>query len=98
MNLLIIEDEPLAVVRLKTLLQEIDPEIEILDSLSSVEESVNWLENHDAPDLIIMDVSLADGYCFDILSLIPINSPVIFIMPMTNLLLKHLRYLVLIIF
>jgi DNA-binding LytR/AlgR family response regulator len=79
MKLLIIEDEPLAVVRLLTLLREIEPEIQILGSLSSIEESVNWLENNPPPDLILMDVSLADGYCFDILSIHPISSPVIFI-------------------
>jgi len=79
MNLLIIEDEPLAVVRTVTLVREIDPEIEVLGSLSSVEESVNWLSNNPSPDLIIMDVSLADGDCFDILSNHSIASPVIFI-------------------
>ncbi len=79
MNILIIEDEPLAVVRLKTLLLEIRPQLNILGSLPSVEESIIWLESNPKPDLIIMDISLADGSCFEIFSQIEVKSPLIFI-------------------
>ncbi len=79
MNLLIIEDEALAVDRIVKLLKDIDASIEVLGSTPSVEESILWLRSHPRPELIIMDISLADGTCFDILSQYPIQSPVIFI-------------------
>ncbi len=79
MNLLIIEDEPPAVLRLKTLLFEIRPHINILEALASIEEAIFWFNSHPNPDLIIMDISLADGSCFEILSSVKITAPVIFI-------------------
>ena len=55
---LIIEDEEPAALRLGKLLTGIEPSIRILDYLDSVEASVNWLNNNEAPDLIMLDIQL----------------------------------------
>lgn len=78
MQILIIEDEAAAARRLAKLISEIDPEIEILDQLDSIESSVLWFEQHPMPDLIFMDIHLADGSSFELFNLVDINRPVIF--------------------
>jgi two-component system LytT family response regulator len=79
MKILIIEDEQAAVRRLQKLLGEIDARHEILDSLSSIDMSVKWIETHPMPDVILMDIHLADGSSFDIFEKTNISCPVIFI-------------------
>lgn len=78
MKTLIIEDEQPAAKRLAKLLAEHCPECEILDMIDSVESAVKWLRNFQAPDLIFMDIQLADGLSFDIFSQTSLTSPVIF--------------------
>ncbi|MGE5499229.1 MAG: LytR/AlgR family response regulator transcription factor [Syntrophothermus sp.] len=77
MKVLIVEDEPLAQERLEEILKEIDPSVEIMERLASVEESVKYLEVN-RPDLIFLDIQLADGLCFSIFEKIQIKVPVIF--------------------
>ena len=79
MNVLIIEDEEPAALRLKKLLLEIEPESKVLDVLVSVRSAVQWLNTHAAPDIILLDINLADGSSFEIFSQIDVESPVIFI-------------------
>jgi DNA-binding LytR/AlgR family response regulator len=76
-NIVIIEDEKLAAERLQDLIAEIDPGITVMETLESVARSVAWLQTHE-PDLIFMDIKLADGLCFDIFEQIKIKTPVIF--------------------
>jgi len=78
MKVLIIEDEKLAADRLKDLLLQIKPETEILSSLESVEDSINWLAQNPTPDLIFMDIQLDDGISFEIFDAVKIETPVIF--------------------
>lgn len=78
MKVLIIEDEAPAFRRLQKILDELRPGIEILEVLDSVEESIKWFKNHNAPDLIFMDIQLSDGISFQIFESIQINTPVIF--------------------
>ena len=78
MKVLIIEDELHNAKRLKAILEEIDPEIEILEMLDGVAESITWLNEQKHPDLIFTDVRLTDGLCFDIFSKVNIKCPVIF--------------------
>ena len=78
MKILIIEDEPAAVRRLQKLLGEINPANEIAGTLSSIETSVDWLQKNSPPDVILMDIHLADGSSFDIFDKVTISSPVIF--------------------
>ncbi len=78
MNIVIIEDEALAVERLKMLLQQYDPAINIIACLESIEETVQWLQTRTAPDLFLMDIHLSDGHCFEIFKQVLIQKPVIF--------------------
>lgn len=78
MNVLIIEDENAAARRLEKLLKEVAPEVEILQHLDSVETSVLWLEQNPQPDLIFLDIHLADGASFDIFEHVKINCPIVF--------------------
>jgi DNA-binding LytR/AlgR family response regulator len=78
MKVLLIEDEAPAARRLRQLITESDSSMEILDTIDSVEASVKWLKLHPAPDMIFMDIQLADGLSFDIFSIVKISSPVIF--------------------
>lgn len=78
MKALIIEDEVMAAQALKKLLGEVSPSMEIVGLLESVEESVEWLENNPMPDLMFMDIHLADGSSFAIFEKVNITCPVIF--------------------
>src|SRR5690554_5617170 len=78
MKVVIIEDEEPAALKLKKLLSELIEPVEVLDCLESVSQAAEWFSIHQHPDLIFMDIRLADGLCFEIFDLLPIKSPVIF--------------------
>jgi DNA-binding LytR/AlgR family response regulator len=78
MKVFIIEDEPLAVQKLTKLLREIAPYIQIVGTADGIESSVEWLQAHPTPDLVLMDIELCDGQSFEIFNQIEVKSPVIF--------------------
>lgn len=78
MNVLIIEDEYLGLERLIKLLGDADPNLTVLGHAESIRSAVQWLQNNPAPDLIFMDIELADGQCFEIFNRIEVRSPIIF--------------------
>lgn len=78
MKVLIIEDENAAARRLEKLLNELEPGIIVLQQIDSVEMAVAWLQSNPAPDLILMDIHLADGSSFDIFEHVDVRCPVIF--------------------
>lgn len=78
MKVLLIEDEKPAFRRITKLLQETDPDIEIVGTLDSIETAVNWLSTHPAPELMILDIHLADGSSFEIFKKVTVQCPVIF--------------------
>jgi DNA-binding LytR/AlgR family response regulator len=78
MNLLIIEDEPASAQRLKKLAEELEPGITVLDILDSISSSVEWLNTHSQPDLVLSDIHLADGLSFEIFKQVQLSCPVIF--------------------
>jgi DNA-binding LytR/AlgR family response regulator len=79
MNVVIIEDEHLTAERIASLLGQIDPGISILTTIDSVKRSVEWFSTNTSPDLVFMDIQLADGLSFDIFDAVVIEAPVIFI-------------------
>ncbi len=91
MKVLIIEDEAPAFRRLQKLLEELNPTIEIVEVLDSVEESVKWFDNHQQPDLIFSDIQLSDGVSFDIFDQVKITRPVIFTTAFDEYMLKAFR-------
>lgn len=78
MKALIIEDETAAAVNLTSLLAHTFPHMEILATLESITETVEWFQNNETPDLVFMDIHLADGSAFSIFEKVEISCPVIF--------------------
>jgi len=78
MNVLIIEDEALAAERLLKMIVAIDSDARVLAKLESVRAVIKWFGSNSLPDLIFMDVQLADGLCFEIFDKVRIDIPVIF--------------------
>jgi two-component system response regulator LytT len=77
MRVIIIEDEELAADTLQRILVHLNPNIEVLAILSTVEAAVAWLGQNTA-DLLFMDIHLGDGESFQIFQQINVESPVIF--------------------
>lgn len=78
MKVLIIEDELSAQQELKRMLNQIRPDIIILEYIDSIEESIEWLQSNDEPDLIFLDVQLSDGLSFEIFQQVEVKTPIIF--------------------
>lgn len=76
MKTIIIEDEKPAARRLGRLLIKLN--VEVSKMLHSVEESVNWFQNNEHPDLIFLDIQLSDGLSFEIFDKVRVESAVIF--------------------
>lgn len=79
MRILIVEDEELAVKKLQKAILALDSSIEVMGVCDSIQSSVEWLETHTQPDLIFMDIELADGQSFEIFNMTEVKSPVIFV-------------------
>ena len=75
---IIIEDETAAAVNLRAILRETAPDVEVVATLESVEESVDYLRREPRPDLLFMDIHLADGDSFRIFDAVEVTEPVIF--------------------
>lgn len=79
MKILIVEDEELAVKKLKKTLSSVDEAADVVGETDSIQSTVNWLQSNPTPDLILMDIELADGQSFEIFNHTQVKSPVIFI-------------------
>ncbi|WP_246285499.1 LytR/AlgR family response regulator transcription factor [Hymenobacter lapidiphilus] len=76
---LIIEDEPLAATRLAGLLQKQPMPVEVVGTAESVAEAEALLRNPGtAPDVLLLDIHLADGLSFELFERLEIRCPVIF--------------------
>ncbi len=78
MKILIIEDEPRAARQLQNLLKKSAFNFELLEVIDAVEDAVIWFKENSAPDLVFMDIQLADGLSFEIFQKIEIEAPIIF--------------------
>ena len=76
MKVIIIEDEKPAARRLGRLLSQLN--VTILTMLHSVEESIEWFQNNEHPELIFLDIQLSDGLSFEIFDVIEVKSAIIF--------------------
>src|SRR5687768_6915231 len=79
MKILIVEDEELAVKKLQKTLLSIDRMVEVVGVTDSIKSTVDYLKNNPPPDLILMDIELADGQSFEVFNMITVKNPVIFI-------------------
>ncbi len=76
MEAIIIEDEKPAARRLSRLLKDLDVGVSVM--LHSVEESIRWFQDNEHPDLIFLDIQLADGLSFEIFEHVEVQSAIIF--------------------
>jgi DNA-binding LytR/AlgR family response regulator len=78
MNVLIVEDEVPAAEHIITLLKKTGEPIVVQGILGSIERAVNFFSSGQKPDLLIMDIELADGKCFEIFQQVKVEIPIIF--------------------
>lgn len=78
MKTVIIEDEKAAVRNLTSLLNEVKPDARIEAVLDSISSTIEWFSSHPMPELVFMDIHLADGSAFEIFNHVSITCPIIF--------------------
>lgn len=77
MKVLIVEDEMPSARKLKGFIEQIAPDLEVVDILDSVEQTVSFLLSNTV-DLIFLDIHLSDGNSFSIFDQIEVEIPIIF--------------------
>lgn len=78
MKILIIEDETRAANQLKQTLKACSFDFELLDIIDTVEDAVLWFQENSSPNLVFMDIQLADGLSFEIFQKTVVEAPIIF--------------------
>ncbi len=79
MQVVIVEDEPLAAEKLERYLLKYSEAVEVLTILPSLEAAIPWIEeNQESVDVFFMDIQLSDGLSFEIFSKVSVKKPVIF--------------------
>lgn len=79
MRILIVEDEPQTASVLKDIILQVQPSSHIIEITESIEQTVEFLsDNKNRPELIFMDIQLADGLSFEIFSRVQVKCPVVF--------------------
>ncbi|MDR2956009.1 MAG: LytTR family DNA-binding domain-containing protein [Prevotella sp.] len=74
---LIVEDERFAYEEMKRMMEKLRPDYQLLDWAKTVAQTVLFLKQKSV-DLILMDIRLADGDCFEVFGQISVVTPVIF--------------------
>ena len=78
MKVLIVEDEFRAAERLIQLLKNISEDIEVIDRFDTISKTVKYFKNGPVPDILFLDIQLADGISFDIFQQVEVPCPVVF--------------------
>lgn len=92
MNIVLFEDEKHNAERLVQLLEKTGRNITVTAIIASVAEGIKWLNSNGTADLILMDIQLSDGNCFEILEKADIRLPVIFTTAYDNFTLKAFKH------
>jgi len=77
MKTLIIEDEILAAKQLQSALKEVGG-FDVKGVLESISETLEWFKENQQPEILFLDIHLADGSAFEIFKHLSISCPVIF--------------------
>lgn len=77
MRAIIVEDEMLAARNLQSILSKLGT-VQVIAILDSITETVEWFSCNPQPDLMFLDIHLADGSAFEIFDRTEIRCPVIF--------------------
>lgn len=78
MRVVIIEDETAAAQNLSAILHKVCPDIEIVATIDTVVDSIDFFRTSPALDIVFMDIHLADGASFHIFENAEVASPIIF--------------------
>jgi two-component system LytT family response regulator len=82
MRTLIIEDEQPAARRLAKLLNEVEPSVEVVAMLDSIQAAAAWFRanasSETLPELAFVDIHLSDGLSFEIFQRVHVPCPVVF--------------------
>ncbi|MFN8890239.1 MAG: LytR/AlgR family response regulator transcription factor, partial [Cyclobacteriaceae bacterium] len=78
MKIVIVEDEKWIAKDLAQTITSIEPSAEIITTLHSVEDAINYFQANPKPDLIFSDIELGDGLSFQIYEKIVNHPPIIF--------------------
>ena len=78
MRVVIIEDETAAAQNLSAILRKICPDVEIVATIDTVVDSIDFFRTEQQLDLVFMDIHLADGASFRIFDSVSIDIPIIF--------------------
>ena len=90
MKAIIVEDELASARRLERMLSNFTIEIEA--KLTTVKQAVLWLKNNKQPDILFLDIQLADGLCFEIFEQVQITSKIIFTTAYSKYSIKAFNY------
>jgi DNA-binding LytR/AlgR family response regulator len=90
MKALIVEDEILAAQNLVKILFDIGS-FESINTLDSIIETVEFLKGNDKPDILFLDIHLADGSAFEIFDKVQVDCPVVFVTAYNEYALKAFR-------
>jgi len=78
MQILIIEDELRAANQLQRILKVCEFQYQLLAIVDTVEDAVTWFQKNKMPELVFMDIQLADGISFEIFQKVEVTAPIIF--------------------
>ncbi|MBG9375432.1 response regulator transcription factor [Panacibacter sp. DH6] len=78
LNAVIIEDETSGIERLRNILTELVPDINISAVISSVKDGITYFSTMPRQDIIFCDIHLTDGLSFEIFNNFKVDSPIIF--------------------
>jgi len=90
-KILIFEDEPAALQRLTRMVNELRPQYEIVGTADNISDALRLLEKADF-DLILSDIELSDGTCFEVFDKINPEKPIIFITAYNNYAIKAFEF------
>jgi DNA-binding LytR/AlgR family response regulator len=77
-KVLMLEDEEPAAKRLQKLIKEMNEPVEVLAVIDSISAAKEWLQKNQQPDLMLVDIHLADGISLELFKQVELNCPVIF--------------------
>ena len=78
MRVAIIEDETAAAQNLSAILHKVVPGIEVVSTIDTVVDSVEFFRSNPDIDIVFMDIHLADGASFRIFDNVEVTTPIIF--------------------
>ena len=78
MQVIVVEDEIHSGKMLGNMIGRLRPEWQVKETIQSVADTVVYLQSNPTPDIIFLDIELADGNCFSIFEQIKVDSAIIF--------------------